>query len=169
MLTSKIFGDLDGHATSHRLTQEAVDHIDSMIGKSEIGFHVTSYPLPFAGAFGLENDLFGPTQYDGLDGDIVGIPAVRHFMKDGEKIDREGTTPIIVREARLASHVVIIWACGLGDWCKKPTLITMYGHGSDTPAPMEPWDPNIKTEEARLDAEEFWGCHAISYKSMQLG
>jgi hypothetical protein len=169
MLVSKIFGVLDGHATSHRLTQKAVDHIDGSIGEPAVGFHVVSYALPNIGAFNMENDLFGPSQYDGSDGDVTGIPAIRHFLKDGKKVERDGTTPIVVREARPASHVVIIWAYGLGEWCENPTLITMYGHGSDTPAPMEPWDTNIRTAEARLDAEEFWSCHAISYKSMQLG
>ena len=166
-LVSKIFGQLTGHATSHRLSQEIVDLIDTNIGQPEKGFHLDCFELPETGFAGLENDLFGPSQGD----EVVSRDSItmetRRFYKNGELTNRDGTTPIVVREPKKATYVAVIWAYGLGDWCKNPVMFTAYGHGSSTVAPKEPWDKSIEPgSEEHQQALAFWNEHAISHRSV---
>jgi len=165
MLKSSIFGVLDGHATSHKLTSELVEFADANIEIRD-GFHLDVIKLPNPGDFNLVNGLYGPTQGDEpISRDQV-VMKTRRFYRGSELVDRNGTTPIIDRPERPATYVVVIWAQGIGDWCKSPTLITMYGHGSDTPAPMEPWDQNLRTDDAKEESANFWATHAISNEQL---
>jgi len=165
-MLSKIFGALEGHATSHKLSQAAVDYIDSMIGKPTPGFHVQCYPLSHPGQFGLENDLYGPSCGD--DDQVAETHETRYFFRGGEKINRDGTTPITSQPPRPATSLVVIWAYKIGPWCETPVLITMYGHGGDAASPMEPWDRNLKTAEQKAEAIEFWSTHAISRDCLEM-
>ena len=166
-LTSTIFGSLDGHATSHRLSQEAIDFIDSNIGEAVVGFHLDCFKLPEEGAFSLENDLFGPTQGDGVVSREDITMQTRRFYKNGTLTDRDGTTPIINRDPKKATYVAVIWAYGLGDWCKEPVMFTAYGHGSASVAAKEPWDSSIEAgSEEHKAALDFWNTHAISHRSV---
>lgn len=166
-LVSKIFGTLSGHATSHRLSQEVVDLIDANIGEPQKGFHLDCFELPEKGFGGLENDLFGPTQGDEpVDRSEVTMQ-VRRFYKNGELVDRDGTTPIVTRNPKAATYVAVIWGYGF-PWCQeKPALITAYGHGSSAVAAKEPWDKSIEPgSEEHKAALAFWSEHAISHRSI---
>tara|TARA_R100001510_G_scaffold57628_1_gene66516 strand:+ start:874 stop:1482 length:609 start_codon:yes stop_codon:yes gene_type:complete len=166
-LISKTFGTLSGHATSHRLSQEVVDLIDANIGEPAKGFHLDCFVLPEAGFAGLENDLFGPSQGDEIVSRDETTMQVRRFYKDGQLVDRDGTTPIVNREPKPATYVAVIWAFGL-PWCQeKPALITAYGHGSSSVAAKEPWDKTIEPgSEEHQQALAFWNTHGISHRSV---
>ena len=164
MLKSSIFGVLDGHATSHKLTSELVDFVDENIEIRD-GFHLDVIKLPTAGSFNLVNGLYGPTQGDEpVSRDEVTME-IRRFYRGSELVNRDGTTPIVNLPERPATYVVVIWAVGF-DWCKTPSLITMYGHGSEKPSPMEPWDANLQTDDAKEESANFWATHAISKQQL---
>jgi hypothetical protein len=164
-MNSSIFGVLDGHATSHKLSSDLVRFVDENIDLRE-GFHLDVIKLPTAGAFDLVNGLYGPTQGDKVVSRNEVAMKVRKFWKEGVLTDRDGETPMVNLPERPATYVVVIWAQGIGDWCVEPTLITMYGHGSDKASPMEPWDENLKTDEGKAEAESFWAEHAISMEQL---
>lgn len=68
-----------------------------------------------------------------------------------------GKTPIVFgREPDDSNHLNI----GICDDGGDAVLFTAFVGKS---APKEPWDKNIRSEEERLEAEEFWSKHALCY------
>lgn len=86
---------------------------------------------------------------------VSNMDDVRMLYRKG----RSGRTPILFgREAPKTSLLTI----GIFH-DNKDGLETIFTSFTGAKAPKEPWDPSLKSEEAKAEAERFWATHALVY------
>ncbi len=76
------------------------------------------------------------------------------------RTNRSGQTPMVKNREPIDCDTVRVIIRKDDETNDTYTLITAFVGGD---SPREPWDPNIESEEERVESEEFWKTHALIY------
>ena len=72
---------------------------------------------------------------------------------------RAGKTPIVYDKAAEETSLLTIGICT----DNEDGLVTVFTAFTGIKAPKEPWDPSLKSDEAKAESEAFWDSHALVY------